>query len=286
MQGARTMKSHDILMGRFVTTTKATRQLPGRVAGKIALVTGAGSGIGRATAILLAQQGAAVSCADLDSGQASATALRISGGGHATWVELDVTADEAWSRAVADITSSHGRLDILVNCAGISFACPVVDMSLADWHRVLGVNLDGVFLGTKHAIGIMRERGGSIINVSSASGIKASPGASAYCTSKAAICMFTKAAAKECVEKGYAIRVNTVCPGGVRTPMWTTMPFFRELMAKTGSEERAFEEFARTLPGGRFIESEEVAAAILYLASDESRSVTGTDLVIDNGFTV
>jgi 3(or 17)beta-hydroxysteroid dehydrogenase len=194
--------------------------------------------------------------------------------------------EEAWATVITDTLARHGRIDILVNCAGISFACPVVDMSLADWHRVLGVNLDGVFLGTKHAIGIMRERGGSIINVSSASGIKASPGASAYCTSKAAVCMFTKAAAKECVEKGYAIRVNTVCPGGVRTPLWSTMPFFRDLVAKTGSEDAAFQELARLSPGGRFIEPEEVAESILYLASDESRSVTGMDFVIDQGITV
>jgi 3(or 17)beta-hydroxysteroid dehydrogenase len=257
-----------------------------RIAGKVALVTGAASGIGRATAILLAQEGAVVTCADLNSGQASATAVKISsGGGHASWAELDVTAEEAWSQAIADIVASHGRIDVLVNCAGISFACPVADMSLEDWRRVMAVNLDGVFLGTKHAIRVMREHGGSIINVSSASGIKASPGASAYSTSKAAVCMFTKAAAKECVEKGYPIRVNAVCPGAVKTPMWRTMPFFRDLMAKAGSEEVTFQDMARSLPGGRFIEPEEVAASILYLASDEANSVTGMDLIIDNGFT-
>jgi 3(or 17)beta-hydroxysteroid dehydrogenase len=260
---------------------------PGRVASKIALVTGAASGMGRATAILLAQEGAVVTCADLDSGRASATAVTVSGGGgQATSVELDVTAEEAWSAAVTDIVARHGRLDVMVNCAGISFACPVVDMTLVDWRRVMAVNLDGVFLGTKHATGIMRERGGSIINVSSASGIRAPAGASAYSTSKAAVCMFTKAVAKECNEKGYPIRVNTVCPGGVKTPMWSTMPFFREMVAKTGSEEAAFQEMARSLPGRRFIEPEEIAAAVLYLASDESKAVTGTDLVVDNGFTL
>lgn len=257
----------------------------GRVAGKVALVTGAASGIGRATANLLAHHGAAVTCADINITGATATLETIlASGGRASSTDLDVALEEAWSETIAEILARHGRLDVLVNCAGVSFACPVGDMSLADWRRVMSVNLDGVFLGTKHAVRAMQERGGSIINVSSASGIKASPGASAYSTSKAAVCMFTKAVAKECLDKGYPVRVNTVCPGGVRTSMWSTMPFFRDLMTKTGSEEAAFQELARSSPGGRLIEPEEVAAAILYLASDEARSVTGTDLVVDQGF--
>jgi NAD(P)-dependent dehydrogenase (short-subunit alcohol dehydrogenase family) len=130
------------------------------------------------------------------------------------------------------------------------------------------------------------ERGGSIVNVSSASGIKAAPGASAYSASKAAACMFSKAAAKECLQNGYHIRVNTVCPAGVRTPMWRGMPFFRELIEQTGSEEAAFQAMEQTGPQGRFAEAEEVAQAILYLASDESLNVTGSDLMIDGGFTV
>src|SRR5262249_50202011 len=163
--------------------------------------------------------------------------------------------------------------------------CPVADMSLDDWRRVLAVNLDGIFLGTKHAIRAMRTSGGSIVLVSSASGLKAVPGASAYSASKAAGCMFARNAAKECADAGLAIRVNTVCPGAVKTPLWRTMPFFQELIARHGSEEAAFQAMTEGQPAGaRFAEPEEIAQAILYLASDESRFVTGSDLVIDAGF--
>jgi 3(or 17)beta-hydroxysteroid dehydrogenase len=185
------------------------------------------------------------------------------------------------------IIQMGGQLDIVVNCAGISFACPVVDMSLRDWRRVMAVNLEGVFLGTQQAIRVMRQhsRSGSIVNVSSAAGIKAQPGASAYCTSKAAVSMFSKVAALECLRNGDKIRVNTVSPGGVKTPMWKTMPFFQELMAKEGGEEEAFQALVRSSPYERFALPEEIALAILYLASDESLYVTGTDLVIANGDT-
>jgi len=199
----------------------------GRVAGKVALVTGAASGIGRATAIVLARHGAAVVCADIATAGAEDTATLIAKDGQtASAIRLDVTFEPDWKSAMQQIFAAHNRLDVLVNCAGISFAAPITEMSLEDWRRVMAVNLDGIFLGSRHAIVVMRQEseGGSIINVSSASGIKASAGASAYSTSKAAVCMFTKAVAKECKERGDNIRLNTVCPGGVKTPLWTTMP--------------------------------------------------------------
>ncbi len=151
----------------------------------------------------------------------------------------------------------------------------------------MAVNLEGVFLGTKHAIRVMRghARGGSIINVSSVSGVKAQPGASAYCASKAGVIMLSKAAALECLRNGDKIRVNSVSPTGVKTPMWKTMPFFQELMAKEGDEEAAFQAMTRSAPYGRWALPEEVALAILYLASDESLFVTGTNLLFDNGDT-
>src|SRR5262249_11535091 len=154
---------------------------------------------------------------------------------------------------------------------------PVTETKLEDWRRVMAVNLEGVFLGTKHAIVAMRQTGrsGSIVNVSSAAGIKASAGASAYSASKTALGKVTKGVAKECVERGDSIRVNSVCPSGVKTPMWRTMPFFHELVAKTGSEEAAFQSMSQSLLQRRFAEPEEIAEAILYLASDESRFVTG-----------
>jgi NAD(P)-dependent dehydrogenase (short-subunit alcohol dehydrogenase family) len=260
----------------------------GRVAGKVALVTGAASGIGRATAVTLAAQGAAVACADLNLAGAEETAAAIASAGGASWAyRLDVTAEPAWQEVTGQILKAPGRLDIAVHCAGISFADPVADMSLEDWRRVMAVNLDGVFLGTRYAIRAMRQggRGGSIINVTSVSGIKAQPGASAYCASKAAVIMLSRCAALECQRNGEAIRVNSISPTGVKTPMWKTMPFFQELMAKEGGEEAAFQAMARLAPGARWALPEEVAFAILYLASDESSFITATNLVFDNGGT-
>jgi NAD(P)-dependent dehydrogenase (short-subunit alcohol dehydrogenase family) len=245
----------------------------GRVAGKVALVTGAGSGIGRATALTLAAHGAAVACADLDLAGAEETVAAVTAAGASSRAyRLDVTSEAAWQEVMEQVLRAYGRLDIAVHCAGISFACPVADMSLADWRRVMAVNLEGVFLGTKYAVWAMRQggRGGSVVNVASVSGIKAQAGASAYCASKAAVIMFSKAAALECRNAGENIRVNSIAPTGVKTPMWKTMPFFREPMAQEGGEEAAFQAMARSAPYGRRALPEEVALAVLYLASDEN----------------
>jgi NAD(P)-dependent dehydrogenase (short-subunit alcohol dehydrogenase family) len=266
-----------------------SRQAIGRIPDKVALVTGAASGIGRATAITFANHGATVVCADLNLIGVEETAAAITAAsGSATACKLDVTAEADW-RAAMELVGTLGHLDILVNCAGISHACPVAEISLEDWRRVLAINLDGAVLGTQHAIRAMRQdpRGGSIVNVSSASGTKAAAGASAYCTSKAAVIMFSKVAALECLNNGDRIRINTVSPSGVKTPMWKTMPFFQDLIAREGSEEAAFQAMAKAGPAhGRWAMPEEIALGILYLASDESLFVTGTDLVIDNGYTV
>lgn len=250
---------------------------------KTALITGAASGIGRATAILFAQQGARVMVADINNEGASATARDIiEQGGAAQVAVLDVTSDADWQRVINDLVTRWGRLDILVNNAGISFAKPLTEMSLDEWRRVMSVNLDSVFLGTKYGVPAMPE-GGSIVNVASASGIKASPTASAYSTSKAAVRMLTKVAALECA--GAGIRVNSVSPSGVVTPIWQGMEFWESLKTQTGSDEAAMQAMAAGVPLKRFATADEIARAILYLASDESRFVTATDLVIDGGFT-
>jgi NAD(P)-dependent dehydrogenase (short-subunit alcohol dehydrogenase family) len=251
-----------------------------RFAGKNALVTGAGSGIGRTAALALAAGGAFVLAADVNLSAAQRTADEI--GAAAASVGLDVTDEAGWEEAVQRLLAARGRFDILVNSAGMSAGAPLTEMALADWRRVLAVNLDGAFLGTKHALRAMRAAGGSIVHVSSASGLKAAGGAAAYSASKAGLCMLAKAAAKECRDQGVAVRVNTVCPGGVKTPLWTTMPFFRDLVQQVGSEEAAFATLARS--GGPFAEPADVVVAILFLASDESRFVTGVDLVVDGGY--
>jgi 3(or 17)beta-hydroxysteroid dehydrogenase len=254
-----------------------------RLAGLVALITGAASGIGAATARLLADHGAIVYCADRNPEGATAVAESIAGrAGSAVACRLDVTSEADWEAVYARLLSSHGRLDIAVHCAGISFGAPTAENSLDDWRRVMSVNLDGVFLGTRQALRVMKQ--GSIVNVSSASGLKAAAGASAYSASKAAVCMFSRAVAKECRDQNIPIRVNTVCPAGVKTPLWSSMPFFQDLVKQTGSQEGAYKAMESATPGTRFAEPEEIAQAILYLVSDEARSVTGTDLVIDGGY--
>jgi 3(or 17)beta-hydroxysteroid dehydrogenase len=258
--------------------------------GKITLVTGAASGIGKETCLLFASEGAKLLATDIDGAGAEATAKEIAdAGGCASSRRLDVTEERDWEGAMAQVREEYGRLDVLIANAGVSFAKPVSDMSLEEWRRVMAINLDGAFLGTKHAIRAMREgRGGSIVIVSSASGLKASAGASAYCASKAALRLLAKTAALECIEHGDNIRVNTVHPAGVVTPMWKTMDFWHGLVEQHGGEEgawRALGALPEKSPLKRFATPAEIAQGILYLASDESSFVTGTELVIDGGYT-
>jgi 3(or 17)beta-hydroxysteroid dehydrogenase len=257
----------------------------GRVHAKIALVTGAGSGIGRATAILLAYEGATVFVSDVDAQAAEQVASEIrDGSGVAEATRLDVAEESAWMAAIESILTRYERIDVLVNNAGVSVAEPIAETTLDEWRRVLSVNLDGVFLGTKHAILAMRSRGGgSIINVASVSGINAYPEASAYGASKAAVRHFSKIAAIECADAKTGVRVNVVTPGGVKTPMWDAMEFFRELVSKHGGTEQAFAAMAGTLASNQFASPEDIARTILYLSSDESAHLTGVELVIAQG---
>lgn len=257
-----------------------------RLSGKIALISGAASGIGRATALLFARKGARVMVADVNEESCRSVAEEIvREGGHALWQKLDVTREADWQAAVARVDKAWGPPDVFVASAGISAAKPVVEMELAEWQRVMAVNLDGVFLGTKHAVAAMRRGGGgSIVLVSSASGIKAGAGASAYAASKAAVRQFARAVALEYGAEG--IRVNTVLPGGVKTPMWRAMEFWQDLLREHGSEDKVWEALGAGTPLKRFAEPEEVAQAILYLASDAAQFVTGAEIVIDGGWTL
>jgi NAD(P)-dependent dehydrogenase (short-subunit alcohol dehydrogenase family) len=259
----------------------------GRVHGKVALVTGAGSGIGRATATLLASEGAVVLVADLNGHAAQAVAAEIaSAGGRAEPLPLDVSDEAAWQEATARVLAAHRRLDVLVNNAGVSFGKPVAEMTLDEWRRVLAVNLDGVFLGTKYGIRAMQlGGGGSIVNVASVSGIRAFAGAAAYGAGKAAVRLLSRVAAIECRDAGTGVRVNLVTPGGVKTPMWQAMDFFRDLAAEHGSAEGAFAALAGSVPSQAFFSPEDVARSVLYLASDESSHLSGVEVIMDRGHT-
>ncbi len=257
----------------------------GRFAGRVALVTGAGSGIGAAAARLLAGAGAVVHCADRDLAATELTVDSIAAtGGEAFALRLDVTDEGQWEATLRRVLERSGRLDLLVNSAGVSFAAPLEETPLADWRVVLSVNLDGVFLGVKHALRAMAAGGGAIVNVSSASGIRPAAGAAAYSASKAAVGMLTRVAAKECRDRRLPVRVNAVSPAGVKTPMWTSQPFFQELVAQHGSEEAAFRALEASPGSGRFAEAEDVARAILFLASDEAALINGVELPVDSAF--
>jgi len=260
---------------------RVDRELDGRVA----LVTGASSGIGRASCLRLARAGARIAATDVDPAGQSLVGEIGASGGMATFRRLDVTDEQAWVAAVEEVVARWSRLDVLVNSAGIALAHPVAETSLAEWRRVMAVNLDGVFLGTKHALAAMRRlgNGGSIINISSASGLVGSAGASAYCASKGGVRLFTKAVALECAKEG--IRVNSVHPGGVRTPIWERADWWPDFAAKSGGTEAAYRALAATTPAGRLGEPEEIAEVVLFLASDASRFMTGSEIAVDGGYT-
>jgi NAD(P)-dependent dehydrogenase (short-subunit alcohol dehydrogenase family) len=262
--------------------TDAHEKIGARFAGQVALVTGSASGIGRATAILLARQGGTVVVTDLNEPGVAGTVETIeAAGGTAVGQTLDVTSEPEWDRAVEFVERTWGRLRVLVNCAGIALVRPVIDTTLADWRRLLAVNLDGVFLGTRAGVRSMsRAGGGSIVNVASASGIKAAPESSAYCASKAAVIMLTKAVALECSRDGSGVRVNAVAPGGVKTPIWGKTA---GASAVVGTDE--WNASADAPIGKRFAEPDEVAQAILFLASAEASYVTGSVLAVDAGYT-
>ena len=252
--------------------------------GRVALVTGAASGIGAATAELLAARGAKTYRADLvyagTTAQPSPPVASASGE-----LKLDVREESDWDRAITAVLGREGHLDILVHAAGIAAASPLVETTLAEWRRVMATNLDGSVLAIRHGIGAMRETGGAIVLIGSASGIRPSAGAVAYSTSKAAVAMLARSAAKECRENGIPVRVNAISPGGVKTPLWRAMAFFRDLVDAHGSEEAAFAAM-EAHGGDRFADPAQVAQVIAFLVSDASSHVTGVELAVDDGYTL
>jgi 3(or 17)beta-hydroxysteroid dehydrogenase len=250
-----------------------------RVKGKVAIITGGAGGLGKAQAVLLAQEGAKVVVTDLDEAQGKSVAEEIKeNGGEAVFMQHDVSSEAQWKSVISETLEKFGKLDILVNNAGVIIFKNIQDTSLDEWRWLMSINLDGVFLGTKYAMEAMKKSGGgSIINISSAAGIVGTLDTSAYHASKGGVRIFTKAAALECSKAGYDynIRVNSVHPGVMKTAMVEGLMEDEEKMKTALSWH----------PIGRFGEPEDIAYGVLYLASDESSFVTGTELVIDGGWT-
>ena len=246
-----------------------------RVKDKIALITGGASGIGRATAKLLAAEGASVAVSDIDFDGAQATADDI--GGSAIAFDHDVTDAESWENVLAETDGRLGGLHILVNCAGIVSLGTVEETTLEEWRRVHAVDLDSVFLGCKFAVPLIaRHGGGSIVNLSSISGIIAGHNTAAYNSAKAGVRLLSKSVALHCAKRGYDIRCNSVHPAFIKTPI------LDPLVRRLGAEE-TYAKLGRQIPLGRIGEPDDVAYGVLYLASDESRFVTGIELIIDGG---
>jgi NAD(P)-dependent dehydrogenase (short-subunit alcohol dehydrogenase family) len=248
-----------------MTDTSATDQNPtGGMAGWVALVTGGASGIGAAAAALLRQRGARVVVADLRPGE---------GTGGEDFVTLDVTDGDAVDRVVADVAARHGRLDVAVNAAGVSGTwANLGEDDPADWDRTIAVNLTGVYRCTRaELVAMLPARRGAIVNVSSAGGAMGIPGLVAYAAAKHGVIGITRTAALEVVRSG--IRVNAVMPGTTRTPMLTA----------SMETEEALQAMGESMPIGRLAHPEEIARAIVWLASDDASYVTGEGLAVDGG---
>src|SRR5881394_1917630 len=256
----------------------------GRLDGKVALVTGGASGIGRGCVERLAEEGAFVVATDIqDHLGAEVVAGVKKAGGQAQYLNHDVTDEAAWASVIARIKADHGRLDFLVNNAGIGIGGSILDMTLADWRRQTAINLDGVFLGVKHSIPLMRESGdgGSIVNMSSVAGLKGSAMLAGYCATKGGVRLFTKSIAMECANAKDGIRVNSVHPGLIETPIWLTVGQAVNPLANAPPDLDAMSAVA--VPLGVKGVPEDIANGVLWLSSDEARYVTGLELVIDGG---
>ncbi len=246
-----------------------------RLKGKVAIITGAASGIGKATAMLFARHGAKVVVADIDIQGGNQTVANIKENNNAAaFIHTDVTIKDNTEQMVEHTVRIFGKLDILLNNAGIAMRLPVADLSEADWHRCLNVNLHGVFLCSKAAIPAMKENGGgSIINMSSIYGLVGADVRAAYVASKGAVTNLTRGMALDYAEDN--IRVNCICPGFVETP----------LVAGVVRTPEEYQKLANKHPMRRLGQPDEIAYGALYLASDESAFVTGIALPIDGGYT-
>jgi NAD(P)-dependent dehydrogenase (short-subunit alcohol dehydrogenase family) len=257
----------------------------GRVEGKVALVTGGASGIGAACAERLAEEGARIVITDVQDQLGAEVAAAI-GPGKARYLHHDVTDEAAWEGVIADIAANEGRLDILVNNAGIAItSLSITTMPLESWKKQQAVNVDGVFLGLKHSLPLMRKagNGGSIINLSSIAGLRGSPTLAGYSATKGAVRLLTKAVALECAAAKDGVRVNSMHPGIIETPIWNAI-FGLRPGVNAPPDLDAISTAA--VPLGVKGVPRDIAQGVLWLASDESRYVTGMEMVIDGGVTL
>lgn len=259
----------------------------GRMDGKVALVTGAGGGIGRACARTLAREGARVFAADVDLDGLAETCTEPEAGPMEA-VRLDVTSETGWADVVAEIGRRAGALHALVNNAGLCISAPILETTNDIWRRQMAVNLDGVFYGTRAAMPLLAQAGGAaIVNLSSVAGLDGVPGLSAYCATKGGVRLFTKAVALECAAARNGVRVNSVHPGAIETAIWVKMQNGGQLDPGSNSAEETMDATrqaaARVTPLGFAGAPQDIAEGVLYLCADEARFVTGAELVIDGG---
>lgn len=251
----------------------------GRLDGKKALITGGGAGIGRACGAMMAREGALVTLADIDEDSAIAAAAAINGerDGQAFAARLDVTSPDQWVSAVVEAEGAMGGLNVLVNCAGICILGNVEETSLDVWQRTIDTDLTSVFLGCKHALGVMaRHAPGSIVNIASISGLIAGHNLAAYNAAKAGVWLMTKSVALHAARAGYDVRANSVHPSFVDTAMLDGVLGDR-------SDDAARAKLTRQIPLGRIGTVEDVGYAVIYLASEESRFMTGAEIKLDGG---
>ncbi|HJA27925.1 MAG TPA: SDR family oxidoreductase [Candidatus Limosilactobacillus intestinigallinarum] len=238
-----------------------------RLENKVALVTGAANGIGLATAKVFTDEGAKVVMADLDEQKGTAEAVKI----NAKFMKLDVSNENNWKDIFSQLMDEYGQIDIVANIAGIPHNDNIENITSEDWHKVLGIDLDGVLYGTKYGV-LNMKNGGSIINFSSDAGLVGTPGNLAYSAAKGGVILLTKSAALYCAQKKNGIRINAVAPGVTNT----------DLISKGSAGGVDF--WAQFEPVGRLADPEEIAKAVLFLASDDSSYATGSTLVVDGGY--
>lgn len=254
-----------------------------RVGNKVAIVTGAAMGLGAAAARMLVREGASVVLTDIKDREGEELTRAINAdGGKALYLHHDVASEQDWKRIVEQTITSFGRLDVLVNNAGVALGGAPEEQTLQQWRWLMSINLDGVFLGTKHAILAMKAhppKGGSIINLSSIEGLIGDPNLSAYNASKGAVRLYTKSVALYCAKARLDIRVNSIHPGYIWTPM------VENYLGSHGDIAAGRASIDAMHPIGHVGEPDDIAYGVVYLASDESKFVTGSELVIDGGYT-